>query len=78
LVGKPEGKRELEDLSVDGKIILRTILGNWGVKCGQDSSDSVKDLVAGPHEYRNKPCRERLCSTEPGISLIEKLKIYSA
>jgi hypothetical protein len=40
----------LEDLSVDGRIILGTILGNWIVKCGQDSSDSVKNSVAVTHE----------------------------
>jgi hypothetical protein len=30
LVGKPEGKRSLEDLGVDGSIILEWILGKWG------------------------------------------------
>jgi hypothetical protein len=28
--GKPEGKRPLEDLGVDGRIILEWILGKWG------------------------------------------------
>ena len=35
LVGKPEGKRPLEHLDVDGRIILRWIFGKWeGVKTG--------------------------------------------
>jgi hypothetical protein len=29
LVGKPEGNVNVEDLGVDGKIILRWILRNW-------------------------------------------------
>jgi len=29
LVGKPEGKRPLRNLGVDGKIILEWILGKW-------------------------------------------------
>jgi len=29
LVGKPEGKRRLGDPGVDGRIILRWILGSW-------------------------------------------------
>jgi len=31
LVGKPEGKRTLEDPGVDGRIILRWILRQWDV-----------------------------------------------
>jgi len=35
LVGKPEGKRPLGDLDVDGRIILRGIFGKWeGVETG--------------------------------------------
>jgi hypothetical protein len=36
LVGKPEGKRPLEDLDVDGMIILRWIFWRleWGVGTG--------------------------------------------
>jgi hypothetical protein len=30
LVGRPEGKRSLEDLSVCGRISLRCTLGRWG------------------------------------------------
>jgi hypothetical protein len=30
LVGKPEGKRPLEDVDIDGKIILQCISGKWG------------------------------------------------
>jgi len=29
LVGKPEGKRHLEDADVDGRIILRWIFRKW-------------------------------------------------
>jgi hypothetical protein len=29
-VGKPEGKRPLEDLVVDGRIMLEWMLGRWG------------------------------------------------
>jgi hypothetical protein len=29
LVGKPEGKNHLEDLGVDGRIILRRIFRKW-------------------------------------------------
>jgi hypothetical protein len=31
LVGKPEGKRQLGDTSVDGRIILRWIFRKWDV-----------------------------------------------
>jgi hypothetical protein len=31
LVGKPEGKRPLEEPGVDGRIILRWIFRKWGV-----------------------------------------------
>jgi hypothetical protein len=32
LVGKPEGKDHLEDLGVDGRIILRRIFRKWDVR----------------------------------------------
>jgi hypothetical protein len=32
LVGKPEGKRPLEDPGVDGRIILRWIFRKWDVE----------------------------------------------
>jgi len=31
LVGKPEGKRHLEDPGIDGMIILRSIFRKWDV-----------------------------------------------
>jgi hypothetical protein len=34
LVGQPEGKRSLEDLGVDGRIILKWILGVWVRRIG--------------------------------------------
>jgi hypothetical protein len=30
VVGKPEGKNHLEDLGIDGRIILKLILWKWG------------------------------------------------
>jgi len=32
LVGKPEGKRPLEDPGVDGRILLRWIFRKWGLR----------------------------------------------
>ena len=32
LVGKPEGKNNLEDPGIDGRIILRWIFRNWDVE----------------------------------------------
>jgi len=39
-VGKPEAKRKLEDLGVNGRIILEWILGKWKGRRGLDSSGS--------------------------------------
>jgi hypothetical protein len=36
LVGKPEGKIPLEDLGVDGKIILKLIFKKWDGEHGLD------------------------------------------
>ena len=38
LVGKPEGKNHLEDLVVDGRIILRWIFRKWDVGSWTGSS----------------------------------------
>jgi hypothetical protein len=35
-IGKPEGKRLLQDLSVDGMVILKRILRKWDEKGGLD------------------------------------------
>jgi hypothetical protein len=32
LVGKPEGKKHVEDLRVDGRIVLEWISSEWGGK----------------------------------------------
>ena len=40
LVGKPEGKRQLEETGVDGRIILRWIFRKWDVGHGLDQSGS--------------------------------------
>jgi hypothetical protein len=49
LVGKPEGKSHLEDLGVDGWVILQ-----WE-RCGLDASSSEKGSVAGSCEHGNEP-----------------------
>jgi hypothetical protein len=59
-----KGRETFGDLSIDWRIILGKILGKRGVRCGQDSSGSVKDPVAGSYERCNKPCQKRLCSKE--------------
>jgi len=51
LVGKPEGKRPLGDLDVDGRIILRWIFGKWegwrldGVGSGWDRWRALVNTV---------------------------------
>jgi hypothetical protein len=40
LVGKPDGKRPLEDPGVDGRIKLRWILRKWDVGYGLDWTGS--------------------------------------
>jgi hypothetical protein len=40
MVGKLDRKRHLEDLGVDGKIIIDRILGNKVGMCGLDSTGS--------------------------------------
>ena len=40
LVGKPEGRIDLEDRDVDGRIILKFTLQEWVVGRGMDRSDS--------------------------------------
>jgi hypothetical protein len=53
LVGKPEGRRP-QDFGVDGKIILKWILGNRVGGCGLDASGSGQGSVASPCEYGNE------------------------
>jgi hypothetical protein len=33
LVGRPAGRKHLEDLGVDGSIMLKCILNKWNVAC---------------------------------------------
>ena len=40
LVGKPEGKGNLKEPGVDGRIILRWIFRKWDVEHGLDRSGS--------------------------------------
>jgi hypothetical protein len=39
-IGKPEGKKSLGNLGVDGTMILEWILGNRMVSCGLDAVGS--------------------------------------
>jgi hypothetical protein len=50
-----EGRDHLEDLVIDGKLILKWILGKQGVKCGMDISGSNQGSVAGCCEHSNEP-----------------------
>jgi hypothetical protein len=54
LVGRTEGKSQLEDLDVDGKVILETVLGNRVRMCGLDSSDLEEGPVASFFEHVNE------------------------
>jgi hypothetical protein len=40
LIGKPEGKRHLSRLGIGGRIILKSIVGKWMGRCGQNASGS--------------------------------------
>jgi hypothetical protein len=55
LVRKREGKRPLVDLDVDGRIILKWILGNRMEGCGLDSSGSEYGPVAGSCKHGDEP-----------------------
>jgi hypothetical protein len=54
LVGEPERKRSLEDLGVDGKIILEWMLGNKVGSYRQDASGSREGSMAGCCEHSNE------------------------
>jgi len=45
-VGKPEGMNHLEDVNIDGKIILKWILKNMVRRCGRNSNGLVYRLMA--------------------------------
>ena len=61
LVGKPEGKRPLEDPGVDERIILRCIFrsGMWGHVL--DQSGLEQGQVAGTCECGNEPSGSTKC-----------------
>jgi hypothetical protein len=54
LVGKCEGKRHLEYLGIDVRIILERILRNRVGSCGLDLSDSRQGPGVGSCEYSNE------------------------
>jgi hypothetical protein len=55
LVGKPEGKNHLEDLGVDGRIILECILRKQGEKVWTRCLWFRIGLVADSCELGNEP-----------------------
>jgi hypothetical protein len=57
LVGKPEGKRPLEDLGIDGRVILKWIFKKW------DGGMYWIDLaqVVGCCEFGNEPSGSIQC-----------------
>jgi hypothetical protein len=62
LVGKPEGKRPLEDQGVGGKMVSEWILGRLAWGCGLDSTGSGQGPVAGCGECGDEPSGS--CATE--------------
>jgi hypothetical protein len=56
-VGKSEGRNHLEDLGVDGRTILKWILGKWCEVCGLDSSGSGWGSVKVSCEQDNELAR---------------------
>jgi hypothetical protein len=50
-----KGRDHSKDLGVNGRIILKWILGKWCVRCGLNSSGSEKGLVAGSCQHGNEP-----------------------
>ena len=61
LVGKPEGKRPLGNLGVDGRIILRWIFRKRGRNYGLDRAGSGWGQVAGICECGNEPLGSIKC-----------------
>jgi hypothetical protein len=62
LVGKPEGKTSLEDLGVDGRMLLKWILirmGEGGLKsCGSGKIQVVGCYKRGSEPSSSIKCRE--------------------
>jgi len=61
LVGKPEGKRHLEDPGIDGRIIIRWICRTWGVRAWTGSIWLRIGTVLGAYEYSNEPSYSIKC-----------------
>jgi hypothetical protein len=55
LVGKPEGKRLLEDLGVMGRSYQNGSSGNRVGRCGLDSSGSGQGPLMGYCEHGSEP-----------------------
>jgi hypothetical protein len=52
LVGRP---KEMEDICIDGRIILKWFFKKWDEMHGMDCSGSVQGQVAGLSECGNEP-----------------------
>jgi hypothetical protein len=81
LVGKPEGKNHLEDLGVEGKIIIKYIFKKWDggvywIHLAQNSDKwwaSLKRVInSGVHKMLGVSWLDkRLLSSEEGLSSTE-------
>jgi hypothetical protein len=65
------------DLGIDGKIILKLILGKWDGECGLNSSDSGWGLMAGSCEHGNEPCDSIKCSEFLDFLLIKDSALWN-
>ena len=57
LVVKPEGKSYLEDLSINGRIILKWVLKKWDEDHGLNQCGSGERQLVGSCEFGNKSSR---------------------
>ena len=59
--GETERQRPLEDLGLDGKIILKCMFEKWNVGHGLDCGGSGQGQVAGACECGNEPLGSIKC-----------------